>query len=284
MNEFMIVLNKIERLVRLSMNISQRYQFNVNLKEIEAQLKILFDRFNKMLSEDDVSQIEQSMKNQTKLPDFGEAAAKAEAESEEVATQAMAQEAEAKKSQGGGGFKDFLFRVSFDVEMWNQKLNDDVVKLNLYFTTAMAEFSMVLNVIQIGLLTGNDTQKNVIRTANEAVTASTEYRKMIIGILLNDILKLKVDYSYCNRGGSLTNTKSEGVCMDPENMEMDSVGNRRSKFKEKLHGLIKYLAEVLTHPNCPYPTEIKYRIKEAVIDPYVRKIERSRLFFAFFFY
>jgi hypothetical protein len=274
MNEFMIVLNKIERLVRLSMNISQRYQFNVNLKEIEAQLKILFDRFNKMLSEDDVSQIEQSMKNQTKLPDFGEAAAQAESKAETAATQAM--EEEAKRKQAGGGLGDFFFRVTFDVEMWNQKLNDDVVKLNLYFTTAMAEFSMVLNVIQIGLLTGTDIQKNVIKTANEAVTESTEYRKMIIGILLNDILKLKVDYSYCNRGGFLTNTKSEGVCMDPENMEMDSVGNRRSKFKEKLHGLIKYLAEVLTHPNCPYPDEIKYRIKEAVIDPYVRMVNDAK--------
>ena len=275
MNEFMIVLNKIERLVRLSMNISQRYQFNVNLKEIEAQLKILFDRFNKMLSEDDVSQIEQSMKNQTKLPDFGEAAAQAEANAETAATNAMKEEAE-KKQDGGGGF---FFRITFDVEMWNQKLNDDVVKLNLYFTTAMAEFSMVLNVIQIGLLTGTDIQKNVIKTANEAVTNSTEYRKMIIGILLNDILKLRVDYSYCNRGGGyfgITKTTGEGVCMDPENMEMDSVGNRRSKFKEKLHGLIKYLAEVLIHPNCPYPTEIKYRIKEAVIDPYVRMVNDAK--------
>jgi len=278
MNEFMIVLNKIERLVRLSMNISQRYQFNVNLKEIEAQLKILFDRFNKMLSEDDVSQIEQSMKNQTKLPDFGEAAAQAEANAETAATNAM--EEEAKKSQGGGGLGDFFFRVTFDVEMWNQKLNDDVVKLNLYFTTAMAEFSMVLNVIQIGLLTSEDqTKRDIIKTANEAVTNSTEYRKMIIGILLNDILKLRVDYSYCNRGGGyfgITKTTGEGVCMDPENMEMDSVGNRRSKFKEKLHGLIKYLAEVLTHPNCPYPDEIKYRIKEAVIDPYVRMVNDAK--------
>lgn len=277
MNEFMIVLNKIERLVRLSMNISRHYQFNVNLKDIEAQLKILFDRFNKMLSEDDVSQIEQNMKSQSKLPDFGEAAADAESNAEQAAAKALEEDAKSNKDQGGGGFGDFIFRVTFDVELWNQKLNDDVVKLNLHFTTAMAEFSMVLNVIQIDLLTSEEPSKRkVIKTANDAVTASTEYRKMIIGILLNDILKLRVDYSYCNRGGYLTNTKSEGVCTDVENLDIDPVGNKRSKFKEKLHGLIKHLAEILNHPTCPYPPDVKERIKKAVIAPYVQMLKDAK--------
>ena len=272
MNEFMIVLNKIERLVRLSLTISRRYNFNVNLKDVESQLKILFDRFNKMLSEDDVSQIEQNMKSQSKLPDFGAAAATAETEAEKAAVKAVEADVTS-KNQGGGGFGDFLFKVTFDVELWNQKLNDDVIKLNLHFTAAMAEFSMVLNVIQIDLLTSDqETKKNLIKTANKAVTESTEYRKMIIGILLNDILKLRVDYSYCNRGNWVLNTKSEGVCTDIENLEIDSVGNKRSKFKEKLHGLIKNLAAILSAPN-PYPDEIKYRIKEAVLDPYVKMIQ-----------
>jgi hypothetical protein len=272
LNEFMIVLNKIERLVRLSLTISRRYNFNVNLKDVESQLKILFDRFNKMLSEDDVSQIEQNMKSQSKLPDFGAAAATAETEAEKAAVEAVEADATS-KNQAGGGFGDFLFKVTFDVELWNQKLNDDVIKLNLHFTAAMAEFSMVLNVIQIDLLTSDQqTKKDLIKTANEAVTKSTEYRKMIIGILLNDILKLRVDYSYCNRGNWVLNTKSEGVCTDIENLEIDSVGNKRSKFKEKLHGLIKNLAAILSAPN-PYPDEIKYRIKEAVLDPYVKMIQ-----------
>ena len=273
MNEFMIVLNKIERLVRLSMNISRHYQFNVNLKDIDAQLKILFERFNKMLSEDDVSQIEQTMKGQSTLPDFGAAAADAESKAEQAAAEALKEHSESNKGKAGGGFGDFMFRVTFDVELWNQKLNDDVVKLNLHFTTAMAEFSMVLNVIQIDLLTSDDlTKRKVIKTANDAVTASTEYRKMIIGILLNDILKLRVDYSYCNRGSYLTNTKSEGVCTDIENLDIDPVGNKRSKFKEKLHGLIKHLAEILNNPTCPYPADVKERIKKAVIEPYVKMI------------
>jgi hypothetical protein len=296
MNEYMIVLNKIDRLVRLSVRISGRYNFDVNLKEIEAQLKVLFKRFDKMLSEDDVSQLEKKMYNATTVPDFGAAAAEAEAKAEDAADKAMSTEkADAggtandptkdttkditTKPQGGGGLGDFIFKFTFDVEMWNQKLNDDVMKLNLYFTTAMTEFSMILNVIQMGLLTSDTSgDKTMLKTTNEVIKHSTEYRKMVIGILLNDILKLKVDYSYCNRGGGpggMTKTTDEGVCMDIENMGVDAVGNRRSRFKEKLHGLMEHLVEVLNSDNCPYPDEIKRRIKKAVVEPYKQMINKA---------
>jgi len=270
MNEYMIVLNKIDRLVRLSVRISERYHFDVNLKEIDAQLKVLFKRFDKMLSEDDVSTIEKQLSEQTTIPDFGVAAAEAEAKAEAAANAAMNEEG-TKTDQGGGG--GFMFRFTFDNEMWNRKLNDDVVKLNLYFTTAMTEFNMILNVIQMGFLTSDKSEDKVkLKTTNDLIKESTEYRKMVIGILLNDILKLRVDFSYCNRGGKLTNTKDEGVCLDPENMGVDAVGNRRSKFKEKLHGLMEHLVEVLNSKTCPYPPEIKNRIHKAVVDPYKKMI------------
>ena len=278
LNEYMIVLNKIDRLVRLSMRISARYQFDVNLKEIEAQLKVLFKRFDKMLSEDDVAKVEQETRNLTKIPDIAEEAAKAEASSEAIANQVL--ETEKNKStegQGGGGrFGDFIFKVTFDVEMWNQKLNDDVVKLNIYFTTAMTEFSMVLNVIQMGFLTsGKPQDMTILQTSNESIKQSTEYRKMVIGILLNDILKLKVDFSYCNRGNAITNTKDESICLDPENIGIDAVGNKRSKFKEKLHGLIEHLVKVLNNKNSPYPPQIKERIVQVVINPYIDMINKA---------
>jgi hypothetical protein len=296
LNEFMIVLNKIDRLVRLSVRISERYQFDVNLKEIEAQLKILFKRFDKMLSEDDVGKIEQDISKMSKVPDFGAVAAEAEAKAEENANKALTSDetkADGKDGkdgkddnevvtgtgqtgQGGGGFGDFIFKVTFDVEMWNQKLNDDVVKLNIYFTTAMTEFSMVLNVIQMGFLTSESTgDKTILKANNDSIKQSTEYRKMVIGILLNDILKLKVDYSYCNRGNSITNTKEESICSDLENIGVDAVGNRRSKFKEKLHGLIEHLVKVLNNKNSPYPPEIKIRIVKAVIEPYIAMIKKA---------
>lgn len=273
MNEFMIVMNKIDRLVRLSVFISTKYSFDVNLKEIVAQLEILFKRFDKMLSEDDISQIEKSYTTQTEKPNLDTLVKNVQAQQDADAVVKNSDDAKPQPQAGGGMMGDFIFKFTFDIELWNQKLNEDVMKLNLYFTTAMTEFSMILNVIQMGLITSEDKTK--LQKANDEVKGSTEYRKMVIGILLNDILKLRVDLSYCNRGSVITNTKGEGICMDPENMGTDAVGNKRSRFKEKLHGLMEHLVEVLNSPTYPYTLEIKTEIIEKVVKPYKQMIDEA---------
>ena len=275
MNEFMIVLNKIERLVRLAQVVSDKYSFDVNLKEIDAQLQILFKRFDKMLSSDDISKIEKEVQNNPK-PDVNAAADSAAGAAAAAAKSELNDED--KEKQKGGGFGDVMFKLTFDSEMWNQKLNDDVVKLNLYFTTSMTEFSMILNVIQMGLLTSADPKKKEsLATATTAIAGSTEYRKMVIGILLNDILKLKVDFSFCNRGkGSLfgmTKTTDEVVCL--ENTGMDPAGNRRSLFRERLHELILHLVEVLKKSSCPYDSKIKIEVNQAVVEPYKEMLKAA---------
>lgn len=269
MNEFMIVMNKIDRLVRLSVFISTQYSFDVNLKEIVAQLEILFKRFDKMLSEDDISQIEKSYITNPN-PDLAKAADDAHNNQNPQTIVENGEQTTLNKKDGGGRVGDFIFKFTFDIELWNQKLNEDVMKLNLYFTTAMTEFSMILNVIQMGLITSENKTK--LKTANDEVKGSTEYRKMVIGILLNDILKLRVDLSYCNRGSMITNTKGEGICTDPENLGTDTVGNRRSRFKEKLHGLMEHLVEVLNSQTYPYTPEIKKEIIDNVVQPYKQMI------------
>jgi len=132
----------------------------------------------------------------------------------------------------------------------------------------------------MGLLTSdNPKDKTKLQANNNLINNSTEYRKMVIGILLNDILKLKVDYSFCNRGGGwggFTKTTDEGVCMDPENRGTDAVGNIRRRFKEKLHRYIEHLVKVLNAPTCPYPLEIKTRINTAVIVPYIDMIKQAK--------
>ena len=268
MNEFMIVLNKIDRLVRLAKVVSDKYSFDVNLREIDAQLQILFKRFDKMLSSDDISKIEKEVQNNPKPDVESGAFAAANSNTDDNNDNQI----------GGGVVGDMMFKLTFDSEMWNQKLNDDVVKLNLYFTTSMTEFSMILNVIQMGLLTSDaPTDKTAVHDSTLEIAKSTEYRKMVIGILLNDILKLKVDFSFCNRGkGSLfgmTKTTDEVVCL--ENTGMDPVGNRRSLFRERLHELILHLVEVLNNEKCPYHPDIKTEVKKAVVEPYKEMLKAA---------
>ena len=280
MNEFIIVLNKVDRLVRLSYFISDKYSFDVNLKEIEAQLKVIFKRFDGMLNDDDRSKIEKDLETNL-TPSVADAASEVVlVKAGELDNPSSQPEEQNGQGQGGGGF---LSRMGFDEEKWNKMLNDDVVKLNIYFTTSMTEFNMILNVIQMTQLTDDGkpapaataapaapaTGIDKIKATTREIKSSTEYHKMVIGILLNDILKLRIDYSFCSRGGGLggmTKTNDELVCL--ENTGSDPAGNKMSLFRKNLHEQMKHLVSVLNNPNTPYPPEIKSEILKEVVEPY----------------
>ena len=288
MNEFIIVLNKVDRLVRLSYFISDKYSFDVNLKEIEAQLKVIFKRFDGMLNDDDRSKIEKDLETNL-TPSVADAASNVVLEKAgELDNQSSQKEEQNGQGQGQGQAQEkkgggFLSRMGFDEEKWNKMLNDDVVKLNIYFTTSMTEFNMILNVIQMTQLTDDGkpapaataapaapaTGIDKIKATTREIKSSTEYHKMVIGILLNDILKLRVDYSFCSRGGGIggmTKTNDELVCL--ENTGSDPAGNKMSLFRKNLHEQMKHLVSVLNNPNTPYPPEIKSEILKEVVEPY----------------
>ena len=306
LNEFLVLLNKIDRLVRLSLSISKEYKFNINIKEIEEQLKIIFKRFDKMLEEDDFDSISNSVTNinQKGLPDLEAAATEASAAVAEITSQDIAngtgEKEESKTSaldtnsvevkNGGGWLGKAIFRLTFDADLWNQKLNDDVVKLNIYLTTAMSEFGIILNVIQMSMITTSITGAGAsfapkdseseagkaatrLQKTNDAVKGHSDYKKMIIGILLNDILKLRVDFSYCRRrAGVLTNTKGELVCL--ENLTTDGFGNKTTKYRQLLHGYMKDLVENGLK-NEEYPNLVKTEIQENVVKPYVAMLKTA---------
>ena len=278
MNEFIIVLNKVDRLVRLSYFISDKYSFDVNLKEIEAQLKVIFKRFDGMLNDDDRSKIEKDLETNL-TPSVADAASNVVIENAGRLANQSSQTGEQTGQVGGG----FLAIMGFDEEKWNKMLNDDVVKLNIYFTTSMTEFNMILNVIQMTQLTDDGkpapaatagpaapaTGIDKIKATTREIKSSTEYHKMVIGILLNDILKLRVDYSFCSRGGGIggmTKTNDELVCL--ENTGSDPAGNKMSLFRKNLHEQMKHLVSVLNNQNTPYPPEIKSEILKEVVEPY----------------
>lgn len=306
LNEFLVLLNKIDRLVRLSLSISKEYKFNINIKEIEEQLKIIFKRFDKMLEEDDFDSISNSVTNinQTGLPDLEAAATTAAAAAAEITTNDIANGTGKKEESktptdppgegqdGGGWLGKAIFRLTFDADLWNQKLNDDVVKLNIYLTTAMSEFGIILNVIQMSMITTSITGTGAtlskdsessqseagkaatrLKETNDAVKGHTDYKKMIIGILLNDILKLRVDFSYCRRrAGVLTNTKGELVCL--ENLTTDGAGNKTTKYRQLLHGYMKDLVENGLE-NKEYPEGVRDEIRENVVKPYVAMLKTA---------
>jgi hypothetical protein len=174
--------------------------------------------------------------------------------------------------------------MSFDDELWNRKLNDDIVKLNIYLTTTIGEFSIVLNILQMGLITkGFSGNKNAIADLtgkNNVVTQSSEYTRMLIGILLNDILKLRVDLSYCSRGNTRilnTTTKDEPICLNYQ--DFDGAGNQITTFRRNLHSMMITLVDRLNDPTAAYAemSSLKQKITAALIKPYILLLKDAKL-------
>jgi len=285
LDEFTILLHKIQKMVRLTVFISSTYNFDINIDEIVQQLKIIFTRFDKMLKEDDYKKIKGQIE-ESASPNLEEAATKAISESaaNDARADTDAAATATTNGQGGGAWelgKD-LKRLMFDVELWNSKLNDDVVKLNIYLTTAMGEFSIVLNVIQMNMIAEGlggaeaakkDAAIKQLTEKNAAVKDSSEFMKMRIGILLHDILKLRIDIGYCSRTGRFTATTGDLICL--EYVEIDSNGSRITTYRRKLHDLINRLCDRLLSDDA-YDAVLRQKIMEKVVEPYLKLLEKSK--------
>lgn len=308
LNELTILLHRIQKLIRLSVLVSNTYNFDIAINEIVEQLKILFSRFDEILKQDDYNGI-QGMINTNATPDLDmvkvveKAAVEAAAENEERKKIADAElqnmgfirrnyEKTKEKVSSvakavGNAFKkagknigSFIYVMTFDQDLWYKKLNNDIIKLNIYLTTTIGEFNLVLNVLQMEYITKGFSKDPVV--SSQAITSltdkqnhikgSSEYMRMLIGILLNDILKLRVDLSYCSRKNIAAivkvSTKDEPICLGYQ--DTDGAGNIVSTYRKNLHAMILTLVKRLNDPNSVYSTSkgLKEKVEKEVIEPY----------------
>jgi hypothetical protein len=147
-------------------------------------------------------------------------------------------------------------------------------------TTTIGEFNLVLNVLQMEYITKGFSKDPVV--SSQAITSltdkqnhikgSSEYMRMLIGILLNDILKLRVDLSYCSRKNIAAivkvSTKDEPICLGYQ--DTDGAGNIVSTYRKNLHAMILTLVKRLNDPNSVYSTSkgLKEKVEKEVIEPY----------------
>jgi len=75
-DEFTILLHKIQKIANLTVFISTTYNFDINIDEVLEQLKIIFSRFDEVLKEDagNYHKIEESVMKLTSAPNMEEAA------------------------------------------------------------------------------------------------------------------------------------------------------------------------------------------------------------------
>jgi len=188
-------------------------------------------------------------------------------------------------SRAGKNIGSFVYVMTFDQELWYNKLNNDIIKLNIYLTTTIGEFNLVLNVLQMGYITkGLRADANSIKLLEEKQTHiqdSSEYMRMLIGILLNDILKLRVNLSYCTRTNTAAivkvSTKDESVCLTYQ--EENGGAIIVTTYRRLLHSMILTLVERLNDPNSVYSTskDLKTKVEEEVIKPYIQLFQSVKV-------
>ena len=302
LNELTILLHRIQKLIRLSVLISNTYNFDIAINEIVEQLKILFSRFDEMLKQDDYNGI-QGMINANATPDIDLTAVVANAAAEALKENRDNQQRDslfdkvkasynkAKEriknatksvtdalSRAGKNIGSFVYVMTFDQELWYKKLNNDIIKLNIFLTTTIGEFNLVLNVLQMGYITkglkGDTDSITLLEEKQKHIQDSSEYMRMLIGILLNDILKLRVNLSYCTRTNTAAivkvSTKDESVCLTYQ--EENGGAIIVTTYRRLLHSMILTLVERLNDSNSVYSTskDLKTKVEEEVIKPYIQ--------------
>ena len=153
-DEFTILLHKIQKIANLTIFISTTYNFDINIDEVLEQLKIIFSRFDEVLNENskNYEEIEKEVLTITKPIDIEGEAGKASLNIAEVeltvidgTDQSNQQEGAGNSIQHGGLWRELTFKP----DVWTNIIEKDIIKLNIYLSTTMSEFSIILNVIHV---------------------------------------------------------------------------------------------------------------------------------------
>ena len=81
MNDYILLLKKIDTMVRLAVKISQEYKFVIDTKDVNKSLERIFSRFDKLLSDEDISEINKEVLDSKGYDKITEVAAEIENDS-----------------------------------------------------------------------------------------------------------------------------------------------------------------------------------------------------------
>jgi hypothetical protein len=294
-DEFTILLHKIQKISNLTIFISTTYNFDINIDEVIEQMKIIFSRFDEVLKleKENYNKIEAQVMNPlTAAPDIENEAQQAIARSSDLEIRSSAPGNDLPTGQTGGGRGGqqtggaplWWEQFRFNVVEWNKQLNTDIIKLNIHLTTTMSEFSIILNVIQMNMVVnglGSNPQEKAkaiteLTKKNYVIKNSSEYRKTRVGILVHDILKLRIDFVYCKaKAGKspLTLNPSDPLCKD--HTIAYNTGKTFTDYRNSLHRMIDRV--IIRLKDGDYDDATKKSICDNVLIPYANMLTNAKL-------
>ena len=216
MNDFILLLQKIDIMVRVAIKISQQYQFVIDTKDVNKCLERIFSRFDKLLSIQDITDIKKDVENpkispQEKLNQAAESAEEQEEDASEDDTLKKEDPAEIEvKVSFMDKFKQFFKILKFNSKKFTSQLNEEVIRLGLYFSILLGEFNIILNVSQMTIIEKRDFK--LLLTNNTGVKSSSDFKKLLISSIIYRTLQIYNIFELCTPGASISDAAKKTTC------------------------------------------------------------------------
>jgi hypothetical protein len=252
MNDFILLLQKIDIMVRVAIKISQQYQFVIDTKDVNKCLERIFSRFDKLLSIQDITDIKKDVENPNiRIEDkLNEAAESAEEQlyedaSEEGTLIKKEDPAEIKlKVSFMDKFKQFFNILKFNSKKFTSQLNEEVIRLGLYFSILLGEFNIILNVSQMTIIEKRDFK--LLLTNNTGVKSSSDFKKLLISSIIYRTLQIYNIFELCTPGASISDAAKKTTCSkEMIDQYIDEIETERVKIRKVLFGKSKVTKQFL---------------------------------------
>ena len=245
MNDYILLLQKIDIMVRVAIKISQQYQFVIDTKDVNKCLERIFSRFDKLLSIKDIGDIKKDIENPKVRPQekLNEAAESAEEQLNEDASEedTLIKEDPTEitvKVSTMDKLRQFFKILKFNSKKFTSQLNEEVIRLGLYFSILLGEFNIILNVSQMNIIDKRDFQ--LLLTNNTSVKNSSDFKKLLISSIIYRTLQIYNIFELCTPGASISDAAKKTTCSEEMiDQYISEIEAERIKIRKVLFGKSK---------------------------------------------
>ena len=257
-NNYILLLKKIDIMVKVAMKISAEYKFVIDTKDVVRALEFLLNLFEDLVTAGDVKDIKNKLVSGTfSTEKVLDEAVKNISDSDTVidvegddgdATKSgsdilisndaivrkenifkrMRTSISSKVQSFKTGFKQFSNRINQN--KLSKKIDKGVTKLGLYFAVLLGEMNIILNVCQMGLI--GKSHIGSISTSNGNVENDIHFKKMLVSSMIYRTLQLFNIFDTCEATKSGSQVKEiKEMCSPSKKQEhVTEVETERKKI------------------------------------------------------
>ena len=218
-NDYMLLLQKIDTMARIAVKLSEQYKFVIDTRDVNNSLQRIFNKFDKILSENDIKDINKQVvdgklsmndadKENGPLP-FDTDASAGSAEEGEIEVSNKVKERQNGLFERFKRVKNYFSLVKKGYKLsskkFSEELNDEVTRLGLYFSILLGELNIMLNVCQMDMI-GNRENVKLIEL-NTYVKSDNNFKNLLISSIIYRTLQLYNIFELCKDSASSNATK-----------------------------------------------------------------------------